>query len=85
MKYYRANIAIACAAIIIVAISLILNIKFSPVASFIVCGLALAGYFFILIKQFPKEKSEREPKHYFGIVVGIIVTLVMGSIYLILL
>ena len=82
MKNYRANIGIACSAIIIVAISLIFNIKFSPVASYIVCGLAIAGYFFTLIIQFPKKMSKWEPKHYLGIVVGIIVTLVMGSVYL---
>lgn len=67
--------------VIIIAISM-LNISFSPVVSYIIFGVAIALYFFIVIKSMPKDKKQREMQHYVPLIVGVLILLVKsGMIY----
>lgn len=82
MKNYRANIIyLGVLVIILIAIST-LKISFSPVASYIIFGVAITMYFFIVIKLMPKDRKQREMQHYIPLIGGVLILLVkLGTIY----
>lgn len=69
------------AILIFIAIST-LKISFSPVASYIIFGVAMALYFFIVIKLMPKDRKQREMQHYVPLIGGVLIVLVkLGMMY----
>lgn len=82
MKNYRTNIIyLGVLVIILIAIST-LKISFSPVASYIIFGVAITMYFFIVIKSMPKDRKQREMQHYIPLIGGVLILLVkLGMIY----
>lgn len=82
MINYRTNIYMVIIAILIFIAISTLKISFSPVASYIIFGVAMALYFFIVIKLMPKDRKQREMQHYVPLIGGVLIVLVkLGMIY----